>query len=368
MSDLIELLSQFNRKERFFLIGQALGNKDFSLSKSFRKDLSDKIGIEIPHGAFAAMDYHLDWIAASLRAYQEGDPIDRPFPNSDQVVKGTQQDTDLLIAFKAGEIYHLVLLEAKGYSPWDNKQMREKAQRLKKLFGQDGRKHQPDVKPHFCLMSSRTSERLESDCWPAWMKDHWLTLNLDYPRLEVTLCDFKGKSLAKGDHFCIKKVQRPLERGSPVGPRQRLTRKSFLDEFTSDEARNAAAQLLDVAQESGSTFGWGPSGVSIRGRCSLWPQPISVAWLYPPSKTGMGWMKTREFSFGVAILDYDPSPEEELRAVLQKWVDGFRDDAFTIDASSKRVTARSVPYDAAAQHIDLLVDRLSKVLSELNRL
>ena len=333
MSDLVELLSQFNRKERFFLVGQALGNKGFSLAEDFRKKLGDEIKSEIPADAFVGMDYHLDWIAASLWAYRNPELVDKPFANSDQVATGTQQDIDLLIAFEAEGHYYLVLLEAKGYSPWDNKQMREKAQRLKKLFGQDGRKHQPEVKPHFYLMSSRTSERLESDSWPAWMKDHWLTLNLDYPRLEVTLCDFKGKSLAKGDHFCIKKVQKPLERGSRVGPRQRLTRKSFLDEFTSDQARNAAAQLLDVAQESGSTFEWGPSGVSIRGRCSLWPQPISVAWLYPPSKTGTGWMKTRDFSFGVAILDYDPAPEEELRAVLQKWVDSFRDDAFTIDAS-----------------------------------
>ena len=110
MPDLIEILEQFNRKERFFLIGQALGNEDFPLSKSFREDLGDAIGIDIPRGAFAAMDYHLDWIAASLRAYQacrEGEPmkvslLGKTFPNSgsDPVVTGTQQDTDLLIAFK----------------------------------------------------------------------------------------------------------------------------------------------------------------------------------------------------------------------------------------------------------------------------
>ncbi len=55
MPDLIEILEQFNRKERFFLIGQALGNEDFPLSKSFREDLGDAIGIDIPRGAFAAM-------------------------------------------------------------------------------------------------------------------------------------------------------------------------------------------------------------------------------------------------------------------------------------------------------------------------
>lgn len=36
-SDLIQLLKLFNRKERFSLVGQALGNKYFRLSKDFRE-------------------------------------------------------------------------------------------------------------------------------------------------------------------------------------------------------------------------------------------------------------------------------------------------------------------------------------------
>ena len=160
----------------------------------------------------------------------------------------------------------------------------------------------------------------------------------------------------------------PRTRPLAAVPRRRLTRESFLDEFTNDEARDAAAGLLDVGQDSGAAFEWGPSGVSIRVRCSRWAQPITVAWLYPPSKTGMGWMRTKDFTFGVGILDYDPAPDEELRTVLQRWVAGFREDAFTTDASSKGVTAWSVDYDAAARNIDLLVGRLTKVLSELKSL
>ena len=73
-------------------------------------------------------------------------------------------------------------------------------------------------------------------------------------------------------------------------------------------------------------------------------------------------------TFGVGILDNDPAPEEELRGVLQRWVDGFRDDPFTTDASSRGVVALSVDYDAAARHIDLLAGRLAWVLRELNSL
>ena len=154
----------------------------------------------------------------------------------------------------------------------------------------------------------------------------------------------------------------------PSGPRRRLTRESFLDEFSRNETRNAAERLLDVAKESGATFEWGPSGVSIRQRCSHWQQPITVAWLYPESKANIGWMKTRDFTFGVGILEYDPGPDEELRAILHRWADIFRDDSFTSNASSKGVTAWSVSYDAAALHIELLTSRLAEVLSDLKSL
>ena len=148
-----------------------------------------------------------------------------------------------------------------------------------------------------------------------------------------------------------------------------LNRETFLGQFTSEETRDAAAQILDVATESGAVFQWGQrGGVSVRGHCSRWEQPITVAWLYSPFMEGSGWMRTREFSFGVGILDYDPAPDEELRAVLQKWADTFRDDDFTDNASSQGVTAWSVSHNDAIRHIDQLTSRLTGVLSDLKSL
>lgn len=215
MSDLIEILKKFNRKERFFLIGQALGNHTFELSDSFRKDLCAKIGVEVPDCAYAAMDYHLDWIAASLRAYCEPDPTKESYSNEGRVVTGTQQDVDLLIAFREGEDYHLILVEAKGYSYWDNEQLLAKAKRLNMLFGDDGKRSHPKVKPHLCLMSPRRPGRLNCAEWPQWMKEYcWLELNLEYPRWRVTRCNSDGKSSEEGDHFCIKEEQGPSGKGT----------------------------------------------------------------------------------------------------------------------------------------------------------
>ena len=193
-------------------------------------------------------------------------------------------------------------------------------------------------------------------------------LNAQMPNIEVLAVEikqFRGKSTQT---LVPRVLGRIASVHRPTSPSRRLTRESFLDEFHSGETRNATARLLDVARESGATFEWGPSGVSIRARSSRWQQPITVAWLYPPSRSRMGWMRTRDFTFGVGILEYDPPPDEELGAVLQRWADGFRDDAFTSSVSSQGVTAWAVGYDAAAENIDLLAGRLANVLSELKSL
>ena len=77
---------------------------------------------------------------------------------------------------------------------------------------------------------------------------------------------------------------------------------------------------------------------------------------------------TKDFSFGADIFDYVPPPEEELRTLLDRWIDQFSSDDFAEYISSKGVKAWAVGYEAAAHHVDLLLERLTKVLSELKSL
>ena len=192
-------------------------------------------------------------------------------------------------------------------------------------------------------------------------------LNAQMPNIEVLAVEikqFRGESTQTLVPRVLGRVSNVPTRSSS-GSRQRLTREAFLDDFTAEEERNAAQRLLDVVQDSGAALKWGPSGVSVRMRCSLRKQRVSVAWFYPPSTT-KGWQKTRDFTFGAAILDEDL--EEELRTALEQWANLFRDDKFTTDASSKGVDARSVNYLDAVQHIDLLSGRLADILTKLKSL
>ena len=144
--------------------------------------------------------------------------------------------------------------------------------------------------------------------------------------------------------------------------RQRLTRDTFLDGFEDDDVRAVAERLLDAAVQSGADIYYGARyGVSVRARCSAWPRPVTIAWLY--SQPGKGWMRTRDFSFGAAVYDYEHP--EEVRVMLERWIDEVSADSFAEDVSSKGVKAWAVRHEAGVQHQDVLVERLGRIISEL---
>ena len=90
----------------------------------------------------------------------------------------------------------------------------------------------------------------------------------------------------------------------------RLTRECFLDGFADERVRAVAQALLDAAQGAGARIEYGrSSGLSIRVKCEEIRPYITVAWLY--SRKGTGWMRTHEFTFGVALYDHE-LPEDKL--------------------------------------------------------
>ena len=117
--DLIELLDQFNRKERYFLICDALGLDKFSLSEEFCKRLEFMLGVTIPTDAQVWMDYHLDWLAAAVVKWHEPSESD-VYSNTD-LVRGSQQDVDLLVAFKEGGVLSPGVYRGEGVRKLDER-------------------------------------------------------------------------------------------------------------------------------------------------------------------------------------------------------------------------------------------------------
>ncbi len=213
---IIENLRRFNRKERYYLIRAALGISEFKLGESFRKRLENYLGLRVPEDAFVAMDYHLDWIYASLHLADKGKNLDKavtdkPFSRYDEktgckVITATQQDIDLLIAYGGDNECHLLLLEAKGDDGFNNAQLKKKADRLKGIFGECGRRWS-GVEPHFALISRKEPDqkKLTSSGWPKWMrckgKPDWVKLDWPSNLVSVSRRDKEGNRSSKGKHW-----------------------------------------------------------------------------------------------------------------------------------------------------------------------
>ncbi len=210
-SQFIANLESFNRKERFFLVGWALGNREFRLSPAFRRVLSSSLDLDVPAESFVAMDYHLDWIYASAFLAATGD-TNTVHPNKDGLVSGSQEDMDLVVAFSADETAHLIMVEAKGVTGWTNKQATSKARRLEAIFGQRGDTW-PHIRPHFVIVSPKESQRLNCSRWPGWMKredgrPHWMRMEIPSGLLMVTRCSESGKVSQEGQYWKV--VASPL--------------------------------------------------------------------------------------------------------------------------------------------------------------
>lgn len=132
VGDLKTTLQDFNRKERYWVVRNALGvqNQEIRLSESFRNSLQKAIGKEIKEDAWWALDYHIDWLFGAL--FHIGDPENREGVNEDSgssYLKGTQEDFDFVVAFDKT----IVLMEAKGVTGWKKEQLKRKHERIELL-------------------------------------------------------------------------------------------------------------------------------------------------------------------------------------------------------------------------------------------
>ena len=175
MSGLIEDLAEANKTEVHHLVLNLLGKDKIPLSDKFKSKLNRELDINIPDFPYVGFGYRHYWLGKCLKK----DVVSPPGP-----------DTDILIAFESNGVCTLVFLEVKAYGHWENVQMKNKADVLRDLFGENGDEVE-GVNPHFCMTSPNEPEQLQTCAWPDWMtkpckessdpdRYYWVPLDLSH--------------------------------------------------------------------------------------------------------------------------------------------------------------------------------------------
>lgn len=212
MRDFTGLLIEFNSKERYYVVERVFRQRNEELipTSDFAAALSECLKIQVGAITFAAIDYHIDWLAASL-ALVRSDPsqgvhrIRTRAKTGARDITATIQDLDLLVVAKAARSTQVFMLEAKGIEGFDRSQLEKKLDRLVLLFGQDGRSV-AGFEPHFSLLSPKEpSRRLRCETWPEWAlrsdgRPNWMPLDMGGHKSAVVRCDPDGRTTGEASH------------------------------------------------------------------------------------------------------------------------------------------------------------------------
>jgi hypothetical protein len=235
-------LQKFNRKERYWVIKNALGEQGcgqggepaepkLKLSPGFYCRLQEALGGSIDvvdsDEVWWAVDYHLDWLFAALKFHASAADErtsnrwtnERPGGSEFRELEGQQEDIDLLVV--AGRC--VIFVEAKAYTGWDPEQLRRKIQRIENLVQDE----QGTIKPEyagslglslrFVFMSIDGPPASNGDkSWPEWAcgsagSPAWLRLAAHQPDLVLVpvRCNEVRKAYSKGEYWTVKTQRAP---------------------------------------------------------------------------------------------------------------------------------------------------------------
>jgi len=130
----------------------------------------------------------------------------RSYINKDNAIEGKQTDIDLLVAFQdKGGFTHLIMLEAKGDTSWDNAQFKHKIDRFVNIFGDNGKRFM-NVTPYLGLISPRKPQNLDFNYCPPWLKMGgnipWFEMGMN-DRLKVFGRDREGNPNQKREFWTV---------------------------------------------------------------------------------------------------------------------------------------------------------------------
>ena len=198
-------------------------------------------------------------------------------------------------------------------------------------------------------------------------------LNEQMPRIEVLAVEIKQFKGSSGSTLVPRVIGRtgagidsPERRSAVAGRRRRLTQEEFLGQILKEDARGAPQRLLEVTERVGGIVQGGDISISLRCKSPVWRLPLSIAWLYPVSERLSSYTSGSSL-FGMTRWDLNDQPPQ-LVNILERWVSSFEGDPLFTMGSFRDYSQFAISHQNAAANIDLLCERLERVLREISDL
>ena len=200
----IQLLYDFSCHERSYVLRHITGDCD--VSSEYKDKITNYLKIPQCKAEFWDIDYSIDWLYAALFLSQT-EPPGNVYENAHNLIKGNNEDVDILLALRTGDAIDLVMMEVKVEKPFDKSQLASKVRRLLGIFGTNGDKF-PHIRPHWILASPYKSKRISTEGWPSWMikeggKFHWYEMRKNFHSMKVTRCDSRGIPCKDGSYWIL---------------------------------------------------------------------------------------------------------------------------------------------------------------------
>jgi len=174
----------------------------------------------------------------------------------------------------------------------------------------------------------------------------------------VELVRFQGDSVAA---FESRTVVKPGRAFGPGTPTPTIDEAKLLEAVTDERYRTMLREFLETCRGLGFRFEWGSAGVSVRVPTPDRPEPLTVAWLFPPGRSG--WVGLTDLNLGWDRWSADQNPS--IQPVLEEYLQSIRglSGAESAKAKNLRETVYHLSPDSAIRNFDSLREILATLAS-----
>ena len=196
-------------------------------------------------------------------------------------------------------------------------------------------------------------------------------LNEKMPSIDVLAVEIKQFQGATGGTLVPRVIGRTAEavaasvRRSGSGPTFRHTEQSLIQSFPDPRVQQAAASLFAVARKHKAVFRATNRSMTVNARCAASNNPLAVAWFFEPEAKNWVGQEGFQFGSGNSTQGFFESLRDDVRQLLESWTDQFGEYPGATKFSGLSLKGYAFTHQAVAANIDLLADRLDKVLTDL---